>query len=182
MIKRTLVYILQKSSRARRLRIEITPDAQVKVTLPRFLSEKTAENFVREKAKWILRKIREIASTPPIIPHTLKGARREYLESKSRAKKLVREKLIRFNRIYNFSFRKIAIRNQGSRWGSCSKKANLNFNYKIIFLPENLADYLIVHELCHLKEMNHSKKFWELVAKTVPEYKTFRKQLKKMKI
>jgi len=66
-----------------------------------------------------------------------------------------------------------------SRWGSCSVSGNLNFNYKLIHLPEDIAEYIVAHELCHLAEFNHSKKFWELVSKTIPDHKLRRKRLKK---
>jgi hypothetical protein len=73
---------------------------------------------------------------------------------------------------------KIAIRNQKSRWGSCSKKGNLNFNYKLAFLSPEVRDYIIVHEICHIKEFNHGKDFWALVGEMMPEYKALRKQLR----
>jgi predicted metal-dependent hydrolase len=76
---------------------------------------------------------------------------------------------------------KIAIRNQKSRWGSCSKKGNLNFNYKLIFLPPEIRDYVIVHEICHIKEFNHSRNFWGLVGETVPGYRQLRKRLKNVR-
>ncbi len=74
-------------------------------------------------------------------------------------------------------YKKVTIKNTKSRWGSCSSKGNLNFHYKILFLPTVLAKYLIIHELCHLKEMNHSKNFWELVASLCPDYQKLRKDL-----
>ena len=95
------------------------------------------------------------------------------------ARELVKEKLTHFNQFYNFKFNKVFIKRHKRRWGSYSSKRNLNFNYKIIFLPPALADYLIVHELCHLGEMNHSKKFWTLVAHTTKNYKFLNKKLKK---
>jgi len=95
------------------------------------------------------------------------------------ARALVKTKLEYFNQHYGFTYHRISIRNQRSRWGSCSKEGNLNFNYRIIFLPPALADYLIIHELCHLKEFNHSRAFWALVAQTIPHYQTVRRELKK---
>ena len=95
------------------------------------------------------------------------------------ARELVKEKLTHFNQFYNFKFNKVFIKRHKRRWGSCSSKRNLNFNYKIIFLPPTVADYLIVHELCHLQELNHSQKVWELVGRTIKNYKKLNKALKK---
>lgn len=91
---------------------------------------------------------------------------------------LVHERLAFFNAHYNFKIGKIAIRNQRSRWGSCSKKGNLNFNYRIALLPAHLVDYIIVHELSHISEFNHSKDFWSLVAETLPDWRARRRELK----
>ena len=96
------------------------------------------------------------------------------------ARSFVKNRIIYFNNFYKFKINRIAIKNQKSRWGSCSKKGNLNFNYKIIFLKPDLADYLLVHELCHLGQFNHSKNFWALVGKTIPHYKSLHKELKKI--
>lgn len=93
---------------------------------------------------------------------------------------IVHERLIFFNKVYGFKYGRVTIRNVKTRWGSCSKKGNLNFNYRIVFLPKELADYLVVHELCHLGEFNHSQKFWDLVAKAQPNYKKLRKELRKI--
>jgi predicted metal-dependent hydrolase len=77
-----------------------------------------------------------------------------------------------------FEYGKIFIKNQRTRWGSCSSKKNLNFNYRIALLPAELQDYLVVHELCHLQEFNHGKKFWDLVGGQIPGYKELDKRLK----
>ena len=103
-----------------------------------------------------------------------------YLKYKEEARKLVRIKLLYWSEIYGFKYGKVAIRNQKTRWGSCSKRVNLNFSYKIVFLPEHLVDYLIVHELCHLEQFNHSKDFWALVGKTIPDYQKRRNELRHM--
>jgi predicted metal-dependent hydrolase len=100
-----------------------------------------------------------------------------YLKYKEQARELAHRKVEEYSKIYNLKYNKIAIRNQKTRWGSCSKSGNLNFSYKIALLPENLANYIIVHEVCHLGEFNHSKNFWDLVAQTTPDYAKLRKEL-----
>lgn len=110
------------------------------------------------------------------------GKNLNYLKYKKEAVILVKERLEYFNQFYNLKWNRIAIRNQKTRWGSCSKKGNLNFNYKIALLPVNQADYIIVHELCHLEEFNHGKEFWNLVSITTPNYKEIRHSLRNNKL
>ena len=112
------------------------------------------------------------------ISSAAKSTRAKYFQHKGVARVLVQRKLEQFNTVYNFKIGRVSIRNQRSRWGSCSRLGNLNFSYKIVLLPEELADYLIVHELCHLGEFNHSPRFWALVARTIPDYKARRRALK----
>ncbi len=102
----------------------------------------------------------------------------DYLKYKNQAEIIIKNRLEYFNLNYNFKYNKIVIRNQKTRWGSCSKKGNLNFNYKIVLLSPKQADYIIVHELCHLGEFNHSRNFWNLVAHAVPDYKEMRSSLR----
>lgn len=104
-----------------------------------------------------------------------------YLEHREAARVFVYERIHYWNYFYRLPFNRIAIRNQRTCWGSCSELKNLNFSYKILFLPQHLADYVIVHELCHLTELNHSPQFWALVAQTHPEYKQLRRELQKIK-
>ncbi|MFA6253907.1 MAG: M48 family metallopeptidase [Candidatus Paceibacterota bacterium] len=105
-------------------------------------------------------------------------SRRNYLKHKELARALVLARVEYFNQIYKLPVGRISIRNQRSRWGSCSKKGNLNFNYKVALIPAHLADYIIVHELCHLKEFNHSKRFWALVGQSTPNYLELRRELR----
>lgn len=106
---------------------------------------------------------------------------RLYSLHKEAARVRVHEKLLVWNALYGFKYNKVAIRNTRSRWGSCSRAGNLNFNYKLLFIPERLFDYVIVHELCHLKEFNHSRAFWDLVAKTIPDYAERRHELRALR-
>lgn len=106
------------------------------------------------------------------------ATKKHYAEHKEAARALVHAKLEHYNQFYNLTYNRVAIRNTRSRWGSCSSKKNLNFNYRILLLEPKLQDYLIVHELCHLQEMNHAPQFWALVAQQVPDYKACIQELR----
>ncbi len=170
-------YRVRESQRAKCLRITIYPNGELAATLPRGMSFETLEEFIRQKANWILRKIKLAQKRKPsmCLP---KSSRKEYLKYKDRALELAKRKIEELNKAYNFQHKRISIRDQKTRWGSCSRKRNLNFNYKIVHLPEKYLDYIIVHELCHLKQFNHSKGFWDLVDQTVPDYKKIRKEIR----
>ncbi len=96
---------------------------------------------------------------------------KHYIVHKEKARELTLARLDHFNQHYKLAWNRVAIRNQRRCWGSCSASKNLNFNYKILFLPPHLADYIIVHELCHLTHLHHGREFWNLVAEQIPEYK-----------
>jgi len=104
--------------------------------------------------------------------------KKHYAEHKEAARQLCRVRLDHYNEHYKLQFNRLSIKNTRSRWGSCSSKKNLNFNYRIVFLAPELQDYLIVHELCHLAQMNHGPNFWALVAEQVPNYKQCVAQLR----
>lgn len=106
----------------------------------------------------------------------------EITELRLKTRKLVNNRLIFFNQHYGFTYQRITIRDQKTRWGSCSSNKTLSFNYRIALLPLELIDYVVVHELCHLKEMNHRINFWRLVGQTIPDYKSRIRQLKKIMI
>ena len=161
---------------ARSVRLSIRTGGKMTVSTPVFFPKSRVEKFLIKQADWILDKLKfyQEKSAVSIFPHTHK----DYLLNKSKALKLVREKLAKLNAVYNFKYHKVTIRNQSSRWGSCSRDGNLNFNYKMVYLSEEIAEYVVAHELCHLKEMNHGKDFWYLVSLTIPHWQTLRKQLK----
>ena len=145
------------------------------------MNQKIIERFLLQKSEWILKKMNHREGHPPIANDT-KRSKAHFLKHKQTALELAQKKVVSFNQFYQFTFKKITIKNQKTRWGSCSRKGNLNFNYKIFFLPLPLAEYIITHELCHLKEMNHSGRFWRLVGQTVPDYANLRKKLRKLAV
>lgn len=169
--------MLLVSTRTKRIRITICSDGSLKVTVPKYVPHTIVEDFLLNKSRWILEKIEECKNNQQ--SSLLTTSNRTYTTHKEKARAFVSKKVEYFNRVYNFKWNKISIRNQKTRWGSCSKKGNLNFNYKIVLLPEYLSDYIVVHELCHLKEFNHGKKFWSLVAETLPNHMELRKELQK---
>jgi predicted metal-dependent hydrolase len=175
-------YTIQKSARAKHLRLEVYQKGEIKLVVPESVSKERAFVFLKSKYDWLRKKLAYFK--------TLKGGRcrryrrrplrgrKDYLKHKERARKLVLERLEYFNTQYNFKYNRVSIKNHKRRWGSCSKAGNLNFNYRIVLLPERLSDYIIVHELCHLKELNHKPEFWRLVERACPSYKQLRSELK----
>ncbi|PIP34607.1 hypothetical protein COX21_02005 [Candidatus Falkowbacteria bacterium CG23_combo_of_CG06-09_8_20_14_all_41_10] len=174
---RKIEYSVNQNRRTKNLRLTISGNGILTAGKPWYLSDRAVEKFIAAKAQWIIEKLeycQKISNKNPF-----RSSQNEYLSYKQSAARLVLKKINHFNKIYRFKLSKISIRNQRTRWGSCSGRGNLNFNYKIIFLPEKMIDYIIVHELCHLKELNHSDRFWKLVSQNVPHYRIIRKDLQK---
>ena len=173
-------FTVRKSERVKNLRITILQSGQVVVTLPHTMSEKKALQFVHAKQEWIKKSVEKMKKIEPnegrrILP---KGTKKEFEECKKEASHFVKERLHFFNKAYGYTWGVVTIKNVSTRWGSCSKSGDLNFSYKIVFLPKTWADYIIVHELCHLGAFNHSQQFWELVAREIPDYKKIKKELR----
>lgn len=170
-------YILTRTARCRSIRVSVKAGGVVTVRAPYRASSTFIKAFLLTHALWLHKKVRYFKkfSSKRLSPIQ---ERKLFVEHKARAHALAVTKVVELNKCYGFSFGKISIRNSRSRWGSCSSKGTLCFNYKIAFLPEHLADYLVVHELCHLKERNHGKGFWSLVACVVPDYALRRKELR----
>lgn len=166
-------------SRRRTLALTVRNDASVEVRAPLAVSEREIRRFVSEHRDWIekqLEKVRMQAERQKQIP-TLS---QEELEALAKAARLdLPERVRRFAPQVGVSYGRITIRNQKSKWGSCSTRGNLNFNCMLMLAPEAVRDYIVVHELCHRKEMNHSPRFWAEVERTLPDYRSSRDWLKK---
>ncbi len=175
-MKEEISYKIKKSKRAKRMRLAVYCDGSVVITSPFGIDSSLVEKFLADKRQWVFDKIRFFKSIDNKAIRVF--SHKDYLEHKDDAYRLVRERVEFYNQIYDFSFNKIFIKNQKTRWGSCSSKKNLNLNYKIIFLPKKHQDYIIVHEMCHLKEFNHSRKFWALVENILPDYLDTKKELR----
>lgn len=173
---REVEYQVRKHKRAKRVNIRLYDRRNIRVTVPRWVPYKAGEKFLHSQKKWLTKNLKQLEKENNTFG-TL--TRKDYLANKEKARRFLYKKIEQFNQYYGFSYNKIFVKDQRSRWGSCSSKGNLNFSYKVIFLPWYLADYIIVHELCHLGEMGHSPEFWQLVVLTIPDYKKRRKELRK---
>lgn len=168
-------YLLVESTRARHLRLSIDLERGLIVTKPRFVPHLFVERFIMAKSDWVLKHIAKLKTSrsKPKLAVTF----HEFASNKFKALQLFKEEVAFFNSFYKFPFSKISVRNQKTLWGSCTRAGNLQFNYKLTLLPRRMRDYVIVHEICHLKEHNHGKRFWDLVAKTIPDFKQIRRAM-----
>lgn len=151
-----------RSSRAKHLRITVRPDRTIVVTLPRVCSRSYAERFVCSKQVWINRALERLSALKQ--PSNTTPVRQEHIEM---GRRLLLDRLQELAMHHGFSFRRIAVRNQKTRWGSCSTLNNINLNISLIKLPDHLRDYVILHELVHTIHKNHSKAFWNKLDEVV---------------
>lgn len=160
--------------------IQVNCDLSVTVRAPRSASEKEIEEILKKKEVWISRHIEKIKKTRERFEAepTEKLTREKVIALAEEALKIIPARVEYFAKVIGVTYGKITIRNQKTRWGSCSSKGNLNFNCLLMLAPSEVLDYVVVHELCHRKQMNHSKAFWLEVEKVLPDYKEARKWLK----
>ncbi|MHC4212664.1 MAG: M48 family metallopeptidase [Planctomycetota bacterium] len=169
--------LLHNSLRAKHLSITIKPNRTVRVAIPKGVSLATAKKFLNSKIPWIkkhLNKLKQLqqnttdAKLPPI--------------NRYKARIILAARLNRLAKEHGFKFNKFFLRNQKTRWGTCSGKNNISLNMNLIRLPLELQDYVILHELAHIKYKNHSKKFWAHLDKYVGDAKTLRKKMKNYRL
>jgi len=166
-------YAIKRSTRARSLRIAVYPDGAIIVTAPSRAALSSIERFAKKYEAWAERaRARSAART------TIRLSRADIPRLKREAFRFAEERSRHYAARYGVSYRKIAIRAQKSRWGSCSRAGNLSFNYKLAALRREIAEYIIVHEICHLLAFDHSKRFWALVEREVPEHRRLRQELR----
>jgi len=165
-------------SKRKTISIEINADLEIRIKAPYYVSDDEILKFVNSKRDWIDKhlssmenKKRERDSKPKLTRDDINKLKKEALED-------IPRRVEHYAPIVGVTYNDITIRNQKSRWGSCSSNGNLNFNCKLMLMPERVRDYVVVHELCHRKEMNHSKKFWEHVEAVMPDYEILRTWLK----
>lgn len=158
--------------------IEITRDAEVLVRAPYEMSDSEIQRILNEKNEWIEKHLEKIEKRIDEQENQQTLTAEEIRELADKALEVIPKRVAYYAKIMGVTYGTITIRNQKTRWGSCSSKGNLNFNCLLMMMPLEILDYVVVHELCHRKEMNHSAKFWAEVEKVMPDYKERRKWLK----
>lgn len=165
-------------SNRKTISLRIKPDGSIELRAPQQMTDREIQEFIQQKSQWIEKKLQEMqerqqqrSQLEPLTMEEIRGLADQAL-------RVIPERTAHFAGIIGVTYGRITIRNQKSRWGSCSGKGNLNFNCLLMLMPPEVLDYVVVHELCHRKEMNHSPRFWAEVSKILPDYKNQVKWLK----
>lgn len=169
-----------RSSR-KTLALEIRPDMRIIVRAPYQASGSYIEQFIADRTDWIVEHLRKLEQKNRQCNDALPVKKLSNDEIKKLADKActyIPGHVAHFAPLIGVTYGRITIRNQRTRWGSCSSRGNLNFNCLLMLTPPEVIDYVVVHELCHRKEMNHSGRFWNEVARVLPGYAEQEKWLK----
>jgi len=162
------VVSMYSSNRAKRIIIYIRKNNEVRVAIPKNINIDNAKEFVLSKTNWIKKTQKKISKKIVLDYSNI---------NKKLAKKILIERLNKISIDTGLLYNKVSIKNQKTRWGSCSSLNNINLNINLINLPLRLIDYVIFHELVHTIEKNHSRKFWNLLNKYLPEAQNLNKEL-----
>ena len=177
-----------REPRARRYLIRVNDQGIVRVTIPRGGSKREAAAFAQREHAWIERQLRAREQrarerrTKDAEPGRATDERRD-LDRRAliaRAKVELPPRLLELAAQYRLTVARISIRNQRSRWGSCSRAGRICLNWRLVTMPDKVRDYVLIHELMHLKRMDHSPKFWSLVAEACPGYQDARRWLRQL--
>ena len=166
-------------SKRKTLRISIKPDGSIIVRAPMRASNADIARFVQDNDQWIKKHLEQVLAEKKAADDLEPFTYEEIEEMAQKALKIIPTRVEHFAGLIGVTYGKITIRNQKTRWGSCSAKGNLNFNCLLVMVPPEVMDSVIVHELCHRKEMNHSPAFYANVLRVCPDYYKYYDWLKK---
>lgn len=170
-------------TRRKTIGLEISPDLQITVRAPYHLSDVRIREFVESKQTWILKHLAIMQDRQAHDPIPAGGiSDKELRHMTEEARIIIPERVKYFAKIIGVTYGQITIRHQKTRWGSCSSSGNLNFNCMLMATSPELIDYVVVHELCHRKQMNHSPLFWKEVEEILPDYRNLRSRLREYRL
>jgi predicted metal-dependent hydrolase len=153
--------------RARHYILRILDDGRMRVTLPRWGSKKEALAFVERSEPWIAKQLLKRAARPIVV-------RPDEAEARQRASKELPQQLVVLAARHDVSVTRVSIRDQRTRWGACSSSGSITLNWRLVLVPDFVREYVMIHELMHRRELNHSRRFWKHVAAACPQYREAR--------
>ncbi|MGN0154692.1 MAG: M48 family metallopeptidase [Lachnospiraceae bacterium] len=165
---------LQRGKR-KTLAIKITREGSLLIKAPRQMRENEIERFVRQKRYWIYKQTKRVLEENR---NRVVRSEEETEALRKQAREILTERTDYYKEILKVDYQRIRIGNPKTRWGSCSSRGTISYNWHLILMPDRILDYVVVHELCHLLEMNHSPAFWKKVSDVLPDYQSRRKWLK----
>lgn len=163
-------------SKRKSISIKVTDDGLVVVRAPKRVSEAYINSFIKKSSKWIDKKLEAVGVQNTKLKE-YKFSKNEISRLKKKAKLVIKTRLDEISEQIGIEYNNFRLSGAKKRWGSCSSKKTISINWRLIFAPPDIIDYVITHELAHLKHMNHSKRFWKLVETYIPNYKDKRKWL-----
>ena len=171
--------ILRKGRGWKRITLRVSPRTGVTVSMPWFVPYKTGLELFFKKKDWVLETIdrqrNKMVDRPILSPEAIEAMRKE-------AKRILPARLAELAKKYSFEYNQVRIKNNVSNWGSCSSLKNINLNLRLVTLPAELQDYVMLHELCHLKYLNHGPEFHALLESVCPGHRALARQMKEYKI
>ena len=170
--------LIEQSIRAKHMNLSIRPFRGIRVAVPKGVSFEFAEAFARSKSQWIIKHIPQMKAIEQAAFKRQKDSAGGNIDRKTSRQKLV-QRLNELSEEHGLPYNRVFVKNQKTRWGSCSAKKNINLNINLVRLPEELIDYAILHELAHTKVLNHSVKFWDLLEKLMKNAKVLDRELGK---
>lgn len=158
-------------SRRKTVSLQIKPDGTIELRSPFNISDTQLNRIIQEKSQWIEKHLKIVKERQSKMSQSVPLTAEDIHNLAQKALEVIPERVSYYAEKIGVNYGRITIRNQKSRWGSCSGKGNLNFNCLLMLMPPEIVDYVVVHELCHRKELNHSPMFWAEVSKIIPDYK-----------
>jgi predicted metal-dependent hydrolase len=178
--------VFSRHPRARRYAIRVALDGAVRVTIPRWGSKREAAAFAATQRPWIEKQQRRMeaerlqrtrsAASPAIDESSVDVSALRDLRARARLE--LPPRLLELAARHGLTVSRVSVRNQRTRWGSCSRRGHICLNWRLIAMPDAVRDYVMLHELMHLKRMDHSPRFWKLVAGVCPDYQAARRWLR----
>ncbi|MBR5175659.1 MAG: M48 family metallopeptidase [Bacteroidales bacterium] len=171
--------VLRKTSRSRKISLRVSPRRGVTVSMPWIVPFRVGLEFFLSRREWVLETIerqnKRFVDEPILSPEEIESMRKE-------AKRVLPARLSELARKYSFEYNQVRIKHNVSNWGSCSRKGNINLNLNLMRVPEDLRDYVLLHELCHLRHPNHGPEFHALLESICPDHRAKEKELRKFRL